>query len=154
MITEIITAIQKHLTTEISYASDSGYVDKDIDELVQSNKFPFFNVICEGWEVAEPEGMNRKAMERNIIRVLIQFATRSAKIIEAKLGNSSKAGIYDFAEDIWVALRTNPTLDGLTTDLSPTHSTDISVVEAAGNNERYFVAGAEMRIYYIKDVGL
>lgn len=155
LIKDTISALRTTLEgySGLSYASDSGYEDADVEALVQTNKFPFFNITCESWETGPPPNLNIKHIERNTINVLIQFATRSLKKTIAKQGDSGTNGIYDFAEDIWDAIIQDPTLGDYVHGYLPGSSVDITVVEAEGNEERYFIGAAEMRVKFYKDVG-
>ena len=152
MIQNITSAIKTKLASSLTYASDSGYEDANIDELVQSNKYPFFNVLAEGWEIDRPNGMSRTQVERWTVSILIQFAVRALKVQEAKQGSSGRVGIYEMAEDIWTALK-NETLSGEISGILPQSSVAIDVIESEGNNERYFIGAAEMRIKAFKDIG-
>ena len=152
---ETITALRTTLQagTDLTYASDSGYEDADVEELVQLNKFPFFNITCEGWETAPAPNMNIKHLERTIYDMLIQFATRAMKKTLAKQGDSGRPGIYDFADDIWDTIRADPTLGRVINGYLPGSSVLVDVVEVQGNNERYFIGAGEMKIKLYKDIG-
>lgn len=153
MIAETITKLREILESSLTYANASGYEDANIEELVQLNKYPFFNITCEGWETTQPNNMSIRAVERNVINILIQCATRALTLQVAKQGDSGRIGIYEMLEDIWTAIRTNPNLDKTVDGYLPGSSVIIDVVEAEGNNERYFIGAAEMRIKLYKDIG-
>jgi hypothetical protein len=137
----------------LSYASDSGYEDADVEALVVSNKFPFFNITCDGVEIGQTDKMQLKEFERNTVSLVIQFATRAMKKTIAKQGDSGHTGIYEFAEDIWAAIRSDRTLGSAVNGYLPGSSVIIDVVEVGGEDEKFFIGAAEMRIKFYKDVG-
>ena len=116
LVGDTISALRTQLlenATLATYASDSGYEDADVQALVQSNKYPFFNITSDGWETRPTDKMKLEHFERHVINVVIQFATRALKATIAKQGDSSHVGIYDFAEDIWAAIKADKTLGGV-----------------------------------------
>ena len=155
IIKNTITALRTQLeaASGLSYATDSGYEDADVEALVQRNKFPFFNITCEGWETGPVPNINLKHLERNTISLLIQFATRSLRKTIAKQGDGGQVGIYEFAEDVWEALREDSTLSANVGGTLPGSSVLIDVVEVQDGAEKYFIGAAEMRIRFYKDVG-
>jgi hypothetical protein len=152
---DIISALRTQLLNYVglSYVHDSGYEDKNIEALVQTNKFPFFNIISEGWETNGTSGIKIDQFERHISNILIQFAVRAMDTVVAKQGDSGHTGIYDFADDIWDAIRSDKTLGKKVNGYLPNSSVLIDIVEAEGDNQRYFIGGAEMRIKFYKDIG-
>lgn len=155
IIKDTISALRTQLQdyAGLSYASDSGYEDADVEQLVVSNKFPFFNITCEGMETGPTDNMRLSHFERNTVSLLIQFATRSAKKVIAKQGDSGHVGIYDFAEDIWDAIRSDTTLGAVVNGYLPGSSVAIEVVEVEGPDNKFFLGAAEMRIKFYKDTG-
>ncbi len=155
IIKDTISALRTTLEgySGLSYAVDSGYEDADVELLVQTNKFPFFNITCEGWETGPPPKIDIRHLERNTINVLIQFATRAMKKTIAKQGDSGRVGVYEFAEDIWAAIIQDPTLGNQVGGYLPGSSVSIDVVEVQGDEERYFIGAAEMRVKFYKDIG-
>ena len=155
IIKDTITALRTTLEaySGLSYAADSGYEDADVEQLVATLKFPFFNITCEGIETGPPPNINIRHLERNTISLLIQFATRSMKKTIAKQGDTGHTGVYDFSEDIWDAIRADPTLGSVVGGYLPGSSVAIDVVEVQGDTDRYFIGAAEMRIKFYKDTG-
>lgn len=153
MVKEVISALRSQLADEIVYAKDSGYEDRNVESLIILNKFPFFNITSSGWEIGPTDNVNIAHLERVITTIVIQFATRSSDMTVAKQGNSGKVGIYDFADDIWGAIRSDPTLGGVVRGYLPGSSCQNTIVEAEGDAERFFIGAGEMQIKFYKDVG-
>jgi len=156
LVGDTITALRTQLqaASGLSYASDSGYEDADVVEMVQSNKFPFFNITCEGWTTSPTDKMRLENFERITMDILIQFATRALKLTIAKQGDSSHIGIYEFADDIWTAIKADKTLGSVVHGYRPGSEVSITVVEAGDATNRYYIGAAEMRVKFYKDQGI
>lgn len=151
-----ITALRDQLVAAsgLDYAKDSGYENRDVLELVQKNKYPFFNIISTGKRVGPTDGLDIKQFERHTISIVIQLATRAQSLKVALSGDDSRTGMYDFVEDIWTAIKTDRTLGGAVNGYVPGSSIEIEVIDAGGEQERLFIAAAEMKLQFYKDMGL
>jgi hypothetical protein len=155
MIVETIKIVTGALRTQLinyadlSYAKDSGYEDEDVEDLIQKNRFPFFNIYAEGEEITKVENVGFENMERHIINMVIQFASKSMKLKEAKTGTH---GLYNFKNDIWKAIRSDKTLGGNVLGFLPPANIIIDIMQTG--EEKFFIAGAEMRIKFVKDLAI
>jgi hypothetical protein len=155
MVESIITALRAQLIAypALYYAHDSGYEDEDVEELVQGNKFPFFNITVEGWSTGPTNNVNVAHLERLNVTLLIQFAVRCLKRKQAARGDSGNVGVYEFAEEIQNAIRSDPKLGGAVHGYLPGSSVDIDVVAVGSQGDRFFIGAGEMRLKLYKDIG-
>lgn len=138
----------------LSYASDSGFVSRDVDKLVKRNKFPFFNVVPGSTRIMRPDGIDLKSLERKVFQVTIQFATCNLEMNVAILGDDNNTGLLDFADDIWTVLKSDKTVssavDGMVIyDLEKENEIEIEPF-VFPNNDR-MVAAAEITLEYYRD---
>jgi len=156
MIKEVITALKNQLTVYpalAAYASDSGYIAEDPYELVQSNKMPFFNINPQGQVVEKLDDMSFTDIERHTMQFVIQFATRAMAKNVAVMGDDTRTGILDFMDDIWSGIISDRTIGGTVDGITPGYAIAIDVIELE-DQQRIFVAGAEMIVEFFRDVAL
>ena len=149
MIKQIIIALKAQLITYpalAAYASDAGYIVADPVELVRTGGFPFFNVVPGNpITVEKVDNVSFMEMERHIIPLVIQFATRSTTKDVAVMGDDVTTGLLDFMEDLWDGIKFDRTIGGTVNGIVPGFTIEITILELEGE-QRIFVAGAEMRI--------
>jgi hypothetical protein len=143
-----LNAKVKALLATITYAQDSGYADADVMDLVQINKFPFYNVICEGYTVGNAGNIKMRHLERWTYSILIQCAVQAMTLNVARVGDDTRVGIYEFTEDIRAALKSDTTLDGEVYGMEIDSSIDIDVSSTGRDT---FIGAAEIRIKYYED---
>lgn len=151
-----ITALKDQLLAAagLDYAHNSGYENQDVIELVQLNKYPFFNVVSDGKRVGPTSGLDIKDFERHTINIIIQLATRASKLNVALSGDDSRVGMYQFCDDVLDAIKADKTLSGAVNGYLPGSSIEIAVIDTGAGQDRVFVAGAEIRLQFYKDIGL
>jgi hypothetical protein len=150
---DVVNALKGQLdsnATLLAYAKDSGYVAHDPRDLVQTNKFPFYNILPMGTRIEKVGNVSFKELERVVYTVSIQFATRAQKVNIAMLGDSTRKGIFDFQEDLWSAITADRTLSGAVYGILPGSSVNIDMIETE-DQERLYIAGAEMTIEFYRD---
>ncbi len=140
-------------TPALYYCHDSGFEEADVEQLIQVNKFPFFNILAESWTVMPTDNMNIKDVERREIDILIQFATRALKPLIAKQGDTGHIGLYQFADDLWDAIVSDPTIGGIVDGYTPGSSIQMATTSIEIESERFFIGAAEMRVKFHKDIG-
>jgi hypothetical protein len=146
----------------LAYANDSGYHSRDVEKLVQLNKFPFYNIIpfpgSDSKRIEEVPGINSKMsfkdVERHICTISIQYAVRAMEPNVAIMGDDLKAivGILDFQDDMWDVIKSDPTLGGAVRGFLPGTSIGFDMIQ--DTEDRIFIAGGEMTIQFYKDVFL
>jgi len=153
VITALLNQLKNHPT--LSYAFQSAYIAEDPYELMEKDRFPFFNVVPgdERIEVGVDNTSNLE-FERHIYPVTVQYATRSMNLNIAIMGDDAKnkIGILDFSNDIWSVIRFDITLNGVVEGLVPS-TTSISKDFLQGE-DKMFTAIAEIKIEFYKDFGL
>ena len=153
---EIIIALRSQLTAfpALAYAHESGYIAEDPYDLIQTNKFPFFNIIpTPNSEIGKVDNVSFREMESHIIPILIQFATRSIIKNVAVMGDGATIGILDFMEDLWDGVSADRTIGGTVGGINPGTTIMIDVLELE-DKDRIFIAGAELTIEFYKDIAL
>jgi len=149
----VITAVKSKLASSILYAKDSGYEDADVYELVQLNKYPFFNVTADdGLSIGDAEKIREPYGERWEFKILIHLGVQAMKMEIAKRGDNTRPGIYRFAEDVWAALKSDPTLGGVVWGMVPGAEITIDVAGINRKKDSFFLGAAEIRISFFKDV--
>ena len=152
--TELMTELRDILIDQISYCSDSGFVNRNAWSLVEGDKFPFFNIIKNGGKIEKLSNMNFNDIERRIYKIEIQFATSALNEITVFTGDDNRIGIEEFAEDILTALKTDFTVNSVVQGLNP----DNEVIEWEYSPEiiylkNSYVARATITLEYFNDVG-
>lgn len=153
----LLGKLTEQIKNNVAYLNESGYYCRDTFELVQLNKYPFFNVIptpTNTIEVSSTAGISNKDMERHIYNVTIQFATRSLVINTALMGDDVKniKGLFDVYEDIMASIRIDETIGKTVDGLLPGTSINFDVAQDV--EDKYFIAVGEISIKFYKDVGL
>jgi hypothetical protein len=154
-VTALLNQLKNH--PDLSYAFQSAYVAEDPYELMEKDKFPFFNVVPSDARIERAvDDMSRKEFERHVFPVLIQFATTSMELNIAIMGDDNsdtyRVGILDFSDDIWTAIKFDETLGGIVDGILP-DNTSIPM-DYLEREDRFFVARAEIRVEFYRDVGL
>jgi len=152
----LLGKLVEQIKNNVDYLNDSGYYCRDTFELVQLNRYPFFNVIptpTNTIEVSSPTGISNKDIERHIYNVTIQFATRSLVINTALMGNDVKKikGLFDVWADIWKAIKIDRTVSGTVSGLLPASTINFDVAQDV--NDKYYIAVGEITLKFYKDVG-
>ena len=151
---EILIALANQLRNypDLSFASEYSYVAEDPYELMEQNRYPFWNIVP-GDERREPlEEMSEVEMERHIYPITIQFATRSMRINVAVMGDPENniIGILDFSDHIYQAIIFDRTLDNVVDGILPGSSVPRDYLK----DDSMFIARAEMTVEFYKDIGL
>ncbi len=142
----------------LSYANQSAYLAEDSYELMEKDKFPFFNIVPGDAKIEPgPDDMGKDEFERHIYPLDIQFATSSMELNIAIMGDDSsdtfRIGILDFSNHIWEAVRSDKTLGGIVDGIVP-DNTSIPKDFIKDNDKNMFIARAEIRVEFFKDIGL
>lgn len=153
----LLGKLTEQIKNNVAYLNESGYYCRDTFELVQLNRYPFFNVIPTPTmtiETTTPENISSKDIRRIIYSVIIQFATRSLVISTALMGDNVKniKGLFDVYEDIMASIRIDETIGKTVDGLLPGTSINFDVAQDV--EDKYFIAVGEISIKFYKDVGL
>jgi len=153
----LLGKLTEQIKNNVAYLNESGYYCRDTFELVQLNKYPFFNVIptpTATIEVSSPARISNKDIERHIYSVTIQFATRSLVINTALMGDDVKKikGLFDVWADIWNAIKVDRTISGTVSGLLPASSINFDV--AQDTIDKYYIAVGEVNLKFYKDIAL
>lgn len=153
----LLGKLVEQIKNNVDYLNDSGYYCRDTFELVQLNRYPFFNVIptpTNTIEVSNPAGISNKDIERHIYNITIQFATRSLIINTVLMGDDVKQikGLFDVWSDIWKAIKIDRTISGTVSGLLPASSINFDV--AQDTIDKYYIAVGEVNIKFYKDIAL
>lgn len=153
----LLGKLVEQIKNNVNYLNESGYYCRDTFELVQLNKYPFFNVIpapTNTVEVSSPAGISNSNIERHIYNVTIQFATRSLVINTALIGDDVKKikGLFDVWADIWKAIKIDRTVSGTVSGLLPASTINFDV--AQDTIDKYYIAVGEINLKFYKDMGL
>lgn len=151
---DVILAVLTQLKAfpQLSFAKECAYIAEDPYELLEKNRFPFYNVFPGDERVVETDGIPFSQFERHIYPVTIQFATRSLRINVAIMGDvtTGAVGILKFSDYIWNAITFDRTLGGLVDGLMP--KTDVPKDFLKDNDQ--FIARSEIVMEFFKDVAL
>lgn len=148
LITSLKTQLENY--AGLSYASKTAYVAKNPIALMEKNRYPFFNVLPEGTVTEKVDNISFTEMERNIHTVVIQLATMSLKEDVCVMGDNNTTGMLDFIDDIWSGIKSDRTIGGSVNGILPGSTVNIDILEL-GDEDRVFVAQAELRIEFYKD---
>lgn len=150
---ESLTALKNQIVNNVSYLTEGhGYIKSDSWDLIQKDKFPFFNIVNVGTKIIEVPRMSFKEAERHIIDFQIEYAVSSFDINELYEGDSNNVGIDEFTEDIWSAIKTDFTLNGVV-DGQPVDDEGMEWEAAPGilKPNLAYIAGYTMRLKFYKD---
>ena len=152
---QLLGKLTEQIKNNVSYLQE-GYYCKDTFELIQLNKYPFFNVVPSPTmtiETTSPTGMAIVDIERIVYTVIIQFATRSIVIGTALIGDDVKKvkGLLDVYEDIMQAIKIDKTIGNTVSGLLPGSSINFDVAQDV--NDKYYIAVGEITLKFYKDVG-
>lgn len=151
---QIIIALLNQLNNHpsLEYAYKNSYIAEDPFELMEKNRFPFFNVVPGDQRVEPLEDMSEQEIERHIYPVTVQFATSSMKINVAIMGDdaNNKVGILDFSDDIWEAITFDRTLGGVVHGILPGYATPMDYLKDTDK----FIARSELIVEFYIDKGL
>jgi hypothetical protein len=142
---------------DLSYASLSAYVAADPYQLMEKDKFPFFNIVPGDLRIERgPDKTSQKEFIRYILPVAIQFATSSMELNIAVMGDDNsetfRVGLLDFAEDIWNGVIFDETLGGAVDGILPK---DTAIpMDYIARDDLMFIARAEFKIEFYRDKGL
>ena len=150
---ELMTQLRDILTAEISYCSDSGYINRNSWDLVEGDKFPFFNIIKPSQTIKPVNNMGFNDIERRVYKIEIQFATSALNERTALTGDDNNNGIEEFAEDILTAIKTDFTCNGSVQGLNPENETiEWEYVPEVLFLKNAYIARATITLEYYKDV--
>ena len=152
---QLLGKLTEQIKNNVSYLQE-GYYCKDTFELIQLNKYPFFNVVPSPTmtiETTSPTGMAIVDIERIVYTVIIQFAARSIVIGTALIGDDIKKvkGLLDVYEDIMQAIKIDKTIGNTVSGLLPGSSINFDVAQDV--NDKYYIAVGEITLKFYKDVG-
>lgn len=152
---QLLGKLTEQIKNNVSYLQE-GYYCKDTFELIQLNKYPFFNVIPSPTatiETTTPADMSITDIERIIYSVIIQFATRSLVIGTALVGDDVKKvkGLLDVYEDIMQAIKIDKTVGNTVNGLLPGSAINFDVAQDI--NDKYYIAVGEINLKFYKDAG-
>ena len=105
-LSKVLLALYNQLLVSplISYAKDGAYHSRDVWDIVQLDKNPFFVVVpSDPSKRMEKVGdLPKSQMKRHIYRLSIQYGVRAMKVDKAIMGDITDGtiGILDFQEDI------------------------------------------------------
>ncbi len=145
----VLLALANQLSNHpsLDYSKECSYIAEDPYELMEKNKFPFWNIVP-GDERREPlEKMSEVQIQRFIYPVSIQFATRSMRINIAVMGDDNHVGILDFSKHIQEAIDFDPTLGETVDGVLPGSSIPRDYLK----DNDLFISRAEMSIEFYKD---
>ncbi len=153
----LLIKLTEQIKNNVSYLSDSGYYSRDVFELIQLQKYPFFNVVpaqINTIEITTPERMSIQGIERYIYSVTIQFAVRSLVINTALMGDEIKKikGLLDLLQDIWTAIKVDRTIGGTVSGLLPGSTANFDI--AQDTIDKFYVAVCEITLRFYKDIAL
>ena len=154
-----ITALKNQLKNHpiLAYASNYAYVANDPYQLMEKDKFPFFNIVPGDSRIQRGvDGISKKEFERHILPITIQFATQSMELDIAIMGDDAsdtyRVGILDFSDNIWDAVKFDETLGGVVEGIVPD---DTAVpMDYIERDDTSFIARAEIKIEFYRDIGL
>jgi hypothetical protein len=150
----VITALQNQLKNfpGLSYASLNANVAEDTWDLVEKNKFPFFNILPDNKKILRGiDGVSRNELERHVFPITIQFACASMRLNVAMMGDEANEvkGILEFSDDIWDAINFDLTIGGTVDGILPGDS-EIPTDYVKGEDSK-FLAQAEIKIEFYRD---
>jgi len=152
---DVINALSGQLLSYsgLDYAYDSGHTAENVIELIQLNRFPFWNLVPDGVRYEKVDNVPFTQMERKIYPIVIQFATRSMEMNRAVMGHTAtgKKGILDFSDDLWEAIKSDRTLGGVVRGVLPEFTINIEILDATGDQDKFFVAAAETTIEFFSE---
>jgi len=153
---QLLGKLTEQIKNNVSYLQE-GYYCKDTFELIQLNKYPFFNIVPSPTmtiETTSPTDIPIADIERIIYSVIIQFATRSLIIGTALVGDDIKKvkGLLDVYEDIMQAIKIDKTIGNTVNGLLPGSAINFDVAQDI--NDKYYVAVGEINLKFYKDMGL
>lgn len=154
MMKEVIEALQIQLQNypDLSYASSTSFVGENPFDLVEKNKFPFYNLMPGNERNTPVEGMGDDEMERWVYPVVIQFATASMNINAAIMGDSHTVGILQFSKNLWEGVRFDKTLGDVVQGIVPGFSVNKDYIKHSRLGS--FIGQGEMTIEFFEDIGL
>ena len=137
----------------LSYAHASGYANADVGELIELDRFPFFNVICApgNEEYKKTDEFIFTQIERHILPITIQYAVRFMAANYAVLGDGTNPGIAEFTKNIWTIIKKDRTLGRVVSGIVPGTPIIISPVKVVTNESAVFIEGREMTIQFYRD---
>mgnify|MGYP000875856337 CR=1 FL=1 len=152
----LLGKLTEQIKNNVAYLNESGYYCRDTFELVQLNKYPFFNIVPSPTmtiETTSPADMSITDIERIVYTVIIQFAARSIVIGTALIGDDIKKvkGLLDVYEDIMQAIKVDKTISNTVSGLLPGSSINFDVAQDV--NDKYYIAVGEITLKFYKDVG-
>lgn len=156
MMSDVITALQNQLYNfpDLSYAQNTGFVADDSFDLIEKDKFPFYNIVPGNERIEEVDGMSDDEMERWVYPVSVQFATSSMNTNVAIMGDESKdiVGILDFSRNIWQGIRFDKTLGGVVQGIMPGSTIRRDYIK--DKKLGLFIGQGEILIEFFEDIGL
>ena len=153
LITALLNQLKNH--PSLTYAAQCAYLSEDPYELMEKNRFPFFNVVPGDQRIEMGlDNFSKVEFERHIYPVMIQFATSSLRLNVAIMGDdtNNKKGILDFSDDIWTAIKFDRTVNNTVDGIIPSNS--VIPNDFIKDNNSLFIARAEIKIEFYKDFGL
>lgn len=152
---EALTALQTIITNEISYLGESRvYIKADPWDLMDQQKMPFVNLVNIGTKIQLVENVSFLDAERNIIAIQIQYAVSTLNGIEEIYnGTTSRPGIDQLTDDLWTAIKSDTTLDGMVNGLVPgEEGIEWQAEPGVLKVKTGYQAGYTMQVQYYKDV--
>lgn len=155
MMREAILALQNQLQnfSDLSYASQTNYIGEDPFDLVEKDKFPFYNIVPGDERQETVSDMSDDEMERWIYPIIIQFASSSMNLNVAIMGDEDKSivGVLQLSKNLWEGVRSDKTLGGVVQGIVPGFTVHKDYIK---NKIGYFIGQGEMTIEFYKDIGL
>lgn len=150
----IVLALSNQLNNHpsLEFAYKCSYIAEDPFELMEKNRFPFFNIVPGDKRVEPLEDMSEQEIERHVYPVTVQFATSSMKINVAIMGDdaNNKVGILQFSNYIWEAIIFDRTLGGAVHGILPGYATPMDYLKDSDK----FIARSELTVEFYIDKGL
>ena len=150
-----INALVTQLTNyaDLSFSKDSGYASRDIAELIQLDRYPFFNVTygSEDEVYEKVSDLSQDEIERHLLPIAIQYGVRAILKEVSVLGDDNNTGILDFSDFIWEAVKSDRTLGGVVSGLIRPLSMRISPVTILPEEPSVFKEGREMLVMFYRD---
>jgi hypothetical protein len=152
---EAILALQTQLQNfpDLSYASRTNFVGEDPFDLIEKNKFPFYNIVP-GSERNEPvEDMSDDEIERWVYPITIQFASSSMNLNAAIMGDTGKGivGVLQLSKNLWEGVRFDKTLGGIVQGVLPGFTVFRDYIKDPKRGS--FIGQGEMTLEFFEDIG-
>ena len=151
---DILDGLETVFENDVTLAGYVGKIYRSENEidLLTKGVFPFINITVTDMKVGKADNQREYDYNRHTYSFIITFAVRTKSLVNAVEGNETDGiiGIWEMAEDIRNAIKTDRTLDGSVDDVPPKIDTACDCVSMPDGN--FFIGRGVIMFTAFKDV--